>query len=297
MARFMLQPHFTYSLLPLFAAHDYKKIRSWSEPTPSALPVRITVRESEVQQIEMPLAVASKTDAIGLGHGMLDHQDLCEYYVKGESWMQFGEDAIVNAQEQEEETKADLSVTTYKVTMSEALKCCFFVNAAGVMRFHQHSLVMDSQGILSGKLSTSSPLIGPTAERLGMALRVNPCPLACRSLDMVPLFGRALAITQKILKAPSAGRTRAPALDTGKTPSRDTELLTNMLYQMILLRMTGRIQNFAMYWRERCGGVSAKPMVPRRQDLEGFLLYMEGNTGKVPVHRSVAQYAAQGEYI
>jgi hypothetical protein len=86
---------------------------------------------------------------------------------------------------------------------------------------------------LSGKLPKSSPLIGPTAERLGMALRVNPCPLACRSLDMVPLFGRALAITQKILKAPSAGRARAPALGTGKTPSRDAELFTDMLFQMI----------------------------------------------------------------
>ena len=39
--------------------------------------------------------------------------------------MQFGEDAIVNEQEQEEETEADFSVTTYKVTMSEALKCVF----------------------------------------------------------------------------------------------------------------------------------------------------------------------------
>jgi hypothetical protein len=44
--------------------------------------------------------------------------------------MQFGEDAIVNEQEQEEETEADFSVTTYKVTMSEALKC-FFCQCCG----------------------------------------------------------------------------------------------------------------------------------------------------------------------
>ena len=44
--------------------------------------------------------------------------------------------------------------------------------------------------------------------------------------------------------------------------------------------MTGRIQNFAMYWRERCGGASAKPMVPQQQDLEEFLLYMEATLGR-----------------
>jgi hypothetical protein len=111
-------------------------------------------------------------------------------------------------------------------TISDIVHCCVFISASCAMRYNQNSLHHVNDGINAAPLQEHA---------LGIILRTRPTPTPNRALDVNLCYLRHAFTEHKVL---------SPYINNGKRCDADiicSETLAEMMFQIILLRYTGRI--------------------------------------------------------
>jgi hypothetical protein len=152
-------------------------------------------------------------------------------------------------------------------SITEIIYSCFFGSAACSMRYNKQSLTEINGVLCAGPLITTS---------LGMSLRVKPFPSPNRALDVNLCYLR-IAFKQHKLLLPRT------ILSNSRCKASDIDLttLSDMMFQTIILRFTGRIYQFEQYHRHvqnlqtNTTAIQSNQRIPLCNQSQHFLDYIE----------------------
>jgi hypothetical protein len=148
-------------------------------------------------------------------------------------------------------------------TIDDIVNCCVINAACCALRYNKHSLRDYRRTLFAAPLKE---------ELLGIAHRIRPSLSPNRALDVNLCFLQVAFLEHKSLTSSIKAYTRCDVT------TMHIETLIELMYQIILLRFTGRICRFKEY--RKFQELANKPgvvykLLPLRRDTKEFLSYME----------------------
>jgi hypothetical protein len=150
------------------------------------------------------------------------------------------------------------------VSITDVICCCMFNSAACAMRYNQKSLQQ------LRKKMCAAPLIDKS---LGITLRTRPTPSSNRAFDVVSCYLRHALQDHPELLPSILSKTRCAVSDIGN------DTLTDIMFQIILLRFTGRVYRYEGYHGQE--KLNSDPSstnhhrIPCRGSVDRFLDYVQ----------------------
>lgn len=159
-----------------------------------------------------------------------------------------------------------------------------FCQAAGAYRYNRlgDCLVEVKDDVTGENVLPASPLM---VDSLGVALRVNPHPMANRALDAVSIALRREAIRMKWILPGKKVRNLDPGEDN------DMKILGDAMFAGIALRFSGRVSRFALFSAQENN--KNNTFLPKGgADLEFFLQFVAASTKPCPRRKHVHSMSA-----
>jgi hypothetical protein len=137
-------------------------------------------------------------------------------------------------------------------TIRDIVYCCIHTNAACSMRYNKRSL-RDIKGY-----TCAGPL---TEKSLGLTLRTRPTPSPNRAMDVSLCYLRRVLKSNPILRQSILDGTRC------KSMLITNDILTDIMFQIIVFRYTGRIYRFELYRKQRDTSIDSESTTPINQPI------------------------------
>jgi hypothetical protein len=150
-----------------------------------------------------------------------------------------------------------------KCTIDDVVQCCVINAICCALRYNKHCLREYRQTLCAAPL---------TDEFLGIAHRIRPTLSPNRALDVNLCFLRIAFLEHKSITSSIKAYARCDVT------TLHNETLSEMMYQIILLRFTGRIcrfEEYLLFQKQFNSAGEACRLLPLRKDTSSFLEYME----------------------
>jgi hypothetical protein len=200
------------------------------------------------------------------------NSDWSESDNENDDYSESDDNSIIENKKTNHENSRGKTINTIDGTnasIPDVVNCCVFASAAGSMRFNRRNLVEVDGKICSAPLNDVS---------LGNLLRVKPIPMPNRILDV------NLCYLRIVFKDHAVIRHSIEQNDRCKVSEIALNVLTEMLFQAVLLRYTGRTYCFEEYYHF-CMDVNSKRdtkyrtletrRIPFRDECSKFLQFVQ----------------------
>jgi hypothetical protein len=154
-------------------------------------------------------------------------------------------------------------------TITDIVYCCIYTSAACAMRYNKRSLRTIEGIICEGPLTETS---------LGLTLRTRPTPMPNRALDVNLCYLWRVLKSNPILHKSILDGTRCESMLI------TTDEMTDIMFQIIVFRYTGRIYRYEQFRKEQDEGnhsnsnsTTENQPIPVRDTLGNFLNHVKLN--------------------